>query len=167
MSLLITPRLYALYSRNATSVSISCGAPARRRIAAIDIICLPPWWSSGEATHATTHAPRRSPTAELGLWPGQASGVGFVRLRAVIRGPAEDLDDRPEVAVRSEVRDAGAAALTAENHAVLAVGLRNGLIMQTSSATVFNAPPQGDGLRGFGHDVANDVGANKRALANA
>jgi hypothetical protein len=34
----------------------------------------------------------------------------------------------PEVAVRSEVRDPGAAELTAENHAVPAVGLRNSLV---------------------------------------
>jgi len=59
---------------------------------------------------------------------GRASGVGLVRLRAVFRGAAEDLDDHPEVTIRSEVRDPGAAELTTENHAVPAVGLRNGLV---------------------------------------
>jgi hypothetical protein len=36
-------------------------------------------------------------------------------------GVAEDLDDHPEVAVRSQVRGLGAAELAAENCAVLAV----------------------------------------------
>jgi hypothetical protein len=46
-------------------------------------------------------------------------------LRVVARRAAEDLHDHPEIAVRSKVRDPGAGELTAEDHAVPPVGLRN------------------------------------------
>src|SRR5215217_6925317 len=46
----------------------------------------------------------------------------------VVRGAAKHLEDHPKVALRCEVRDPGAAELTAEDHVVLTLGPRNSLI---------------------------------------
>src|SRR3712207_9562851 len=45
-----------------------------------------------------------------------------------VRGAAKHLEDHPKVALRCEVRDPGAAELTAEDHVVLTLCPRNSLI---------------------------------------
>ena len=58
-------------------------------------------------------------------WKG---GTGGWSWGLVVRGAAKHLEDHPKVALRCEVRDPGAAELTAEDHVVLTLGPRNSLI---------------------------------------
>src|SRR5215204_2002129 len=55
-------------------------------------------------------------------------GTGGWSWDLVVRGAAKHLEDHPKVALRCEVRDPGAAELTAEDHVVLTLGPRNSLI---------------------------------------
>jgi hypothetical protein len=59
--------------------------------------------------------------ADLSEAEGWARGL-------VVRGDAKHLEYHPKVALRCEVRDPGAAELTAEDHVVLTLGPRNSLI---------------------------------------
>src|SRR5215204_7387612 len=65
-------------------------------------------------------------TCALPIWGGGRSRL--LRRGVVVRGAAEDLEDHPQVALRCEVRDPGAAELTAEDHVVLTLCLRDGLV---------------------------------------
>ena len=55
-------------------------------------------------------------------------GTGEWSWGLVVRAAAKHLEDHPKVALRCEVRDPGAAELTAEDHVVLTLGPRNSLI---------------------------------------
>src|SRR5215216_7098356 len=61
-------------------------------------------------------------------FPRRKGGTGGWSWGLVVRGAAKHLEDHPKVALRCEVRDPGAAELTAEDHAVLALCLRDGLV---------------------------------------
>src|SRR5918992_3048926 len=55
-------------------------------------------------------------------------GAGGWSWGLVVRGAAEDLKDHPKVAQGVEVGDVNPAELTAEDHVVLALGPRKGLV---------------------------------------
>src|SRR5215207_3837394 len=61
-------------------------------------------------------------------FPRRKGGTGGWSWGLVVRGAAKHLEDHPKVALRCEVRDPGAAELTAEDHVVLTLGPRNSLI---------------------------------------
>src|SRR5918994_2697701 len=61
-------------------------------------------------------------------FPRRKGGTGGCSWGLVVRGAAKHLEDHPKVALRCEVRDPGAAELTAEDHVVLTLGPRNSLI---------------------------------------
>ena len=61
-------------------------------------------------------------------FPRQKGGTGGWSWGLVVRDAAQHLEDHPKVALRCEVRDPGAAELTAEDHVVLTLGPRNSLI---------------------------------------
>src|SRR5215204_3600281 len=61
-------------------------------------------------------------------FPRRKGGTGGCSWGPVVRGAAKHLEDHPKVALRCEVRDPGAAELTAEDHVVLTLGPRNSLI---------------------------------------
>src|SRR5215211_7181113 len=61
-------------------------------------------------------------------FPRRKGGTGGWSWGPVVRGAAKHLEDHPKVALRCEVRDPGAAELTAEDHVVLTLCLRDGLV---------------------------------------
>src|SRR5215216_7539367 len=61
-------------------------------------------------------------------FPRRKGGTGGWSWGLDVRGAAKHLEDHPKVALRCEVRDPGAAELTAEDHVVLTLGPRNSLI---------------------------------------
>src|SRR5919107_188950 len=64
----------------------------------------------------------------LPTFPRRKGGTGGWSWGLVVRGAAKHLKDHPKVALRCEVRDPGAAELTAEDHVVLTLSPRNSLI---------------------------------------
>src|SRR3712207_2563136 len=58
-------------------------------------------------------------------FPRRKGGTGGWSWGLVVRGAAKHLEDHPKVALRCEVRDPGAAELTAEDHFVLTLGPLN------------------------------------------
>src|SRR5215207_5585780 len=60
-------------------------------------------------------------------FPRRKGGTGGWSWGLVVRGAAKHLEDHPKVALRCEVRDPGAADITAADHVVITPGPRNSL----------------------------------------